>query len=392
MVWLKRILGLMILAGLILAGYFKIYLPKTTYLATPVQTGTLQATVFGIGEVSAKNIYPVTSSSGGKILTILTDEGQWVKKGQTLAQMDAVDLPDLLNQAKANLKKAEYDVVALEKTVTSLKAQLTLSKLDNKRNQTLLKKGYSAQQAYDTTFAQTSEIKANIAANQARIKSAKAQVGVQLANINALNHKLERLTLFSPIDGYVISRPAEVAQTISPTQPILQIVDPKTVWIKTHIDERLTSNIKIGQVARIILRSQPKQVLKGKVLRLSAITDPVTHEREVDVAFNHLPIPIYINSQASVTILTQTFSQVTLIPSTWITYYQGQAGVWTHTTAPYKAHFQKIEILGRNDQTIATHSLSSGTPVLRPNPQNKPLKEGMTIHLKITHSHASQQD
>ncbi|WP_292655912.1 efflux RND transporter periplasmic adaptor subunit, partial [Nitratifractor sp.] len=110
--WLKwGILALMIVGGAVLF-YKKVYLPKSTYHYETAKRGDLDLTVFGIGNVSAKNIHPIASNTGGKILKIFKDQGESVKKGDLIATLDPVDLPDQLAQAKALLEKTIYETEA----------------------------------------------------------------------------------------------------------------------------------------------------------------------------------------------------------------------------------------------------------------------------------------
>ena len=90
--------------------YNKIYVPKTTYKTISPEVGSLYVEVFGIGNVGAQNIYSINAQTGGKIVSILSDEGKWVKKGDLLVTIDTVDIPQLLEEAKISVKKANFEL------------------------------------------------------------------------------------------------------------------------------------------------------------------------------------------------------------------------------------------------------------------------------------------
>lgn len=369
-------ISLVLVAGVVL--YNKVYIPKHTFETLQPSKGDLNKEVFGIGEVGAKNIYAINAQTGGKILQIKTDEGQWVKKGDLLVVMDAVDLPQLIEEAKMSVYKAKSELHATQKELDSLLAQKILAKLTYERYKKLKEKAFVSQSEYDKAKADLESIEASIKATQAHIDSSKTEVVRLQKALDALHVKLSRYKIYAPVDGYVIARDAEVAQSVLPTQSILKIVDPKTVWIKAYIDEKISGDVKVGQSASITLRSQSNKKLSGHVSRIVAQSDAVTQEREVDVSFDNLPIPFYMNEQAEVLISTQQFKNVLKIPADLIVYKDKKAGVWVGKDG--HAHFLHVEITARTDNEIAVKNLDENTKLLIPDKYKKSFSEGMRIY------------
>ena len=112
--------------------YNKVYVPKTTYETISPEVGSLNVEVFGIGNVGAQNIYSINAQTGGKILSILSDEGMWVKKDALLVTIDTVDIPQLLEEAKISVRKANFELEASQKELYSLKAQKYLAFITHK--------------------------------------------------------------------------------------------------------------------------------------------------------------------------------------------------------------------------------------------------------------------
>ncbi|MDQ7043683.1 MAG: efflux RND transporter periplasmic adaptor subunit, partial [Sulfurimonas sp.] len=316
--------------------------------------------------------------SGGKILKILADDGDWVKKGELLVVVDGVDLFEQLEIAKANIKKSSYDLKGAKAELKNLYAQKELLEITHKRYAKLREKGFASQSEYDKANADLKGINASIVVSKARINSTQAALVVTAKNRDALQAKIERLSVYSPVDGYVISKDAQVAQNVLPTTPILKIVDPKTLWIETKIDERISSQIKLNQKATITLRSQPKRVYKGFVKRVSSMSDAVTLEREVNIAFETIPKPFYINEQAEVKIIVKRVKNVVKIPSYLVVQRSGKLGVWLAKEG--HAHFVKIEIVAQNEEEIAVFNINKESQLLVPESSKKPLSDGMKIH------------
>ncbi len=377
--YIKYIITLIVLLLGATLFFNKVYIPKTTYKVITPTRGDLQVSIRGIGNVGANDIYAITAQTGGKILAIYTDIGQWVKKGDLLIKMDGVDLPSQLSIAKATLQKAKYDIQASKNDLQNQKSQRDLVQITYERYEKLKEQNFASQAEYDKAKADLQSIDAAISASKAHINSAKAAALIASRNIDALKIKISRLKVYAPADGYIISKDAEVAQNVLPATPILQLVDAKTLWVETKIDERISSQIKLGQKASIRLRSQPSKVYEGIVKQINTISDSVTLEREIDVAFLHIPKPFFINEQAEVSIDIDTLANVEKIPLKVLVQDAGKTGVWILKES--KAYFKLVEKIAQNDEEMAIKNLDTNTQIIVPNPHKKSLKNGMKIHL-----------
>lgn len=377
--WLKyTIITLFIAIGGALF-YNKVYIVKSTFATTKPTKGDLHITVRGIGNVDAKNIYTITAQSGGEIENIYFDEGQWVKRGDLLLTIDPVDLPMLLDEQKVALKKAKQEVQTTQSDLESLKAQKTLILVTYNRYKKLLEQKYVTQAEYDKASSDLQNIDAQINASKAKIASAKLEIQRLQKSMEAIDAKLQRFKVYSPVDGYIISKEAEAAQYVLPSAPVFKIVDPKTLWVVANIDERVAKGIKLDQKASIKLRSQPNVKLKGNVERIVAISNLVTLEREIAIGFETTPIPFYINEQAEVNIKVQKYENVVKIPLNLITTKDGKKGVWVANSD--NAYFHPISILAQNDEEAAISSgIDADTELLVPTSSNKPLSNGMKIY------------
>jgi RND family efflux transporter MFP subunit len=378
---MSKIVKYSIVAALIcMAGfifYNKVYIPKSSYKTLSPTVGSLDVEVFGIGNVGAKNTYVINAQMGGKIVSILTDEGMWVKKGDLLVTMDSVEIPELLESAKISVEKAHSEVEASQKEIKSLQAQKNLALVTYSRFEKLKKQSFVSQSEYDKAKADLDAISAQLDTAKARINTGKLEVTRAKKGVESLEVKLSRYKIYAPVDGYVISRDAEVTQSMTPSQSILQIVDPKTVWIKAYIDEKISGEVRVGQKATITLRSQNDKKFSGYVKRIVAQSDAVTQEREVNIAFDTLPNPFYINEQAEVIIATKHFNNIIKIPSTAVLYQNENVGVWVNKKG--EAHFQNLQIIARGEKELGVTGVDKDVMILIPTPENKALKEGMSV-------------
>jgi RND family efflux transporter MFP subunit len=376
--WLKFLVIPLLIAIVGAVFYNKVYVVKSTFSVIKPSKGDLEVGVRGIGNVDAKNIYAITAQTGGKIEEIFFDEGMWVKKGDLLLSIDAVDLPMQSDETKLSLKKAQYEENALKSNLDSLEAQKKLIEATYNRYAKLLEQKFASQAEYDKAKSDLQNIEAQMNAAKAQIASSKSEQLRLQKSIEAIDEKLKRLKIYAPIDGYIVSKEAEKASYVLASSTIFKIVDPKTLWVKVNIDERLSNQVKLGQKAYIKLRSQPQNAIEGTIERIVAMSNLVTLEREVAVNFKNIPTPFYINEQAEVNIVVARHKDVIKIPLRLIVMKDGKKGVWT--ADQNNAYFKEISLLAQNDDEAAIASgIEADTELLIYNSSNKPLSEGMKI-------------
>ncbi|ABB44639.1 Secretion protein HlyD [Sulfurimonas denitrificans DSM 1251] len=376
--YLKYIIPGVIVVAIGAIFYNKVYVVKSTFQTIKPSIGELHVTIRGIGNVDAKNIYNITAQSGGKINEIFFDEGDFVKKGDLLLIIDSVDMPLLVEEAKASLLKAGFEASSSKESKEALEAQRTLIESTHARYKKLLEQKYLSQAEYDKAKSDLTNIDAQIASAKAKIASASSEELRLKKSIEALKEKLQRFKIYSPVDGYIISKDAELASYVLPSSTIFKIVDPKTLWIRTNIDERVASELKVGQKATINLRSKPNENIPATLQRVVATSNAVTLEREINVGFDVTPDKFYINEQAEVHVEVATYKDAIKIPAKLLRTYKEQRGVWVADGD--SALFKPIEILAQNDNEVAVKSgISAEAELLELDISKKPLSNGMKI-------------
>ena len=367
------VLFLLIIIGFGL--YKKVYIPKHTYeIVTPIK-GDLKVQVYGIGNLSAKTIYKINSEVSGRILNLNSDIGKWVKNTQLLAVIDSVDLPKKLEIEKLNLEKAKLNIQKLNKDLEVLEVKKWLLNKTFQRNKKLIKIKGISQDKYDTSKANLEEVVKEIESNRVALQIAQKEIEISAQNVESIKLQLSKFKIYSPTDGLIISRSVAIAQNVIPNEEIFEIVNPKDVWLKSYIDERVSKTLKVGDEANITLNSNPNIHYKGIVARITPVTDLVTEEREVDIVFDKLPTPFYINSQANVAITTKKYKNIYKIPVNTVVYKNKKAGVWVKNGN--KAKFEPIKIIDRNDKFVIINK--QNLKIIIPNIKKASLKNGSKV-------------
>ena len=373
----KYIIASLILGAVGFTAYNKVYIPKHTFKTISAKKDNISVSINGIGEVSSKEYYKIGSIYGGKVLDLTVNEGDFIKKGTLIANIDSVDLKNKINEVSATIKKLQSDISSLNIDKQSANASYRYQNEILKKNKQLYRKGAISGLDYTKykTNATTAQLK--IKSISAKINSLSSQKLQLTASLNGLNEKLSRFTITAPINGYIVKKYISNYAIINPNQTIIEIVNPNDIVVSTHIDTRISKDVSIGNSATITLRSSSKKYA-GKVIGIKPINNNVTYEREVDVAFSSLPVPFYLQEQAQVSINTKELNDILKIPANVVSIYKQKEGVWIVKNS--KVNFKSINILTNKDNFIATKDISTSDKIVVPYPKKKSLSNGMKIN------------
>ena len=373
----KSIILLAIITIVGFGFYKKIYIPKHTYQTTQAIKGNIDISVNGIGNVDAKNIYKIGSLYGGKINSFTINEGQYIKKGDLIAIVDSVDLSNKIDEQKALKQKLLSDTNSLKIDKQSAQVNFNYQLELFKRNKKLFKTHSISSLDYQKYLTSKDTAKLKINSLDSKIISLQNQIKQTQANINGLQKKLDLYTIVAPINGYVTKKIVTNYQIIMPNQTLVEITNPKDIWVATYIDTKQSGKINIGDTATIKLQSNNKEY-KGKVVNINPINNPITYEREVDVIFDNLPIPFYLQEQAKVKIDITTLKDVIKIPTKALVMNNKQNGTWI--LVDQKVKFKPLEILAYENKMAAVKGIDTNAKIVLTNPQKKTLSNGMTIY------------
>ncbi len=296
-----------ILAVLVLGGGVFYGVKKSRADIVTVQTGTvarqdIASVVTASGEVKPRNYVNIGANVMGRLTDILVKEGDHVRKGQLLAQLESIQATADVQAQKAALSSAEADAAAADAgvkaadenlrtnqaSVDRAKAELERSKLDYERAEQLVNDKLIARQDYDqrkaaydsasaslreasARLAQASAQRAQVASNLA---SAQRRVAQVKATVQRVSDVLEKHSSIAPLDGVVTNLPVRVGETVVPgiqnssASLIMTIADMSLITAEVKVDETDIVNMQLGQTADVTIDAIPNKTFKGRVMEI----------------------------------------------------------------------------------------------------------------------------
>jgi HlyD family secretion protein len=243
----------------------------TTYRTVPVERGNLVATIAASGTIEPEEVVDIGAQVAGQIksfgkdprdATKTIDYGTPVEQGTVLAQIDEILYKAQVDQARANLQKAEADVI-------QMKAKLYQAERDWKRAQALGSRKVISDFDYDTAKATDETARANVAVSEAAVAQAKAALQQAEANLGYC-------TIKSPVKGVIIDRRVNIGQTVvaSLNAPSLFLIakDLRRLQVWASVNEADIGHIYPGQPVHFTVDAYPEETFDGQVsqIRLNA--------------------------------------------------------------------------------------------------------------------------
>lgn len=178
----------------------------------------------------------------GRVVTLLTDEGRSVRKGERIALLDSAEYESVVAQNRALLTNAE--------------ATLDKTQKDRERYDLLFENGaISSQQmdaartAYDVAVAQRRQATAALGTSESRLRDT---------------------VLSAPVSGVVLRKDVEAGETVSAGTSVFTIGDLENPWVKVYVKEDKLGWVKLGQPAEVTVDSFPGKVYHGTVTFISS--------------------------------------------------------------------------------------------------------------------------
>jgi HlyD family secretion protein len=258
-----------------------------------VQTGKVQredlATVVSAsGEIRPKVYVNIGANAFGKITHLYVKEGDHVKKGQMLAQLENVQPSADVQSNQASLDASETDAVAASAAVRTAEADLRRAQADYDRNkldwdraQNLYKDGLIAKSDFDSRQNAWTTADAGLVQAQTRLAQAKAQkdsadghIAQARATLTHYTDLLQKTTYPAPFDGIITNLPVREGETVvigiqnAQGSTLMTLADMSVITAEVKVDETDIVNVRLGQPAEITIDAIPKKIFHGTVSQI----------------------------------------------------------------------------------------------------------------------------
>jgi HlyD family secretion protein len=216
------------------------------------------------GRIEAERV-DIASKFAGRLKTVLVKEGDLVKAGQVLAELDTAELQAQLKEAEASKVQAEQQLAQAVALVAQRNSELTLASLQLDRSLDLVRKGVTSQEIVDQRQSAKHTAEAAVNSANAEVAVAKAAIEAAQARINRLQVDIEDCALKSPRNGRVEYRLALPGEVLAAGGRVLTVLDLSDVYMTVFFPTSEAGRLRIGSEARVIFDAAPQYVVPATV-------------------------------------------------------------------------------------------------------------------------------
>ncbi|MDH4082468.1 MAG: efflux RND transporter periplasmic adaptor subunit [Nitrospira sp.] len=305
--WLIGIVMIMVIGGGGMWYWWTSGTPPIQYKTTLVDRGPITAIVTATGTVNPVVSVQVGSQVSGKVSRLFADFNSKVTKGQILAQIDQKPFKARLSQARAAVKSAKGNLAKAKVLTTQRKREFD-------RMAALRERAFVPQSDVDIAETNYQEAAANIEVLQAQLDQARAA-------LDSAELDLGYTTIYSPVDGIVVSRNVDAGQTLAAAfqTPILFVIaqDLTQMQVNANVSESDIGGVTEGKPAHFRVDAYPKEFFEGTVTQVRnapiSIQNVVTYD--VMITVNNQDLKLKPGMTANVTIVTEEKENPLRVPN-----------------------------------------------------------------------------
>lgn len=400
------ILIALVLAVVVLAAFVSLRRSQVPIRVGHAERGTITASIATNGKIEALNNFEAHAPVPTTVKKVYVQQGQWVKPGQLLLQLEDADARLQAARAEAQLKGAQAEVSAVEGGGTKeevLTTRNALVKAHAERDvaqhnveamQRLLQSGAASQAEVDAANNQLRVADANIhyleqklngRYSQQEVSHAKAQQTEARASLAAAQQLLSNSSVTAPREGVVYSVPVQQGAFVNTGDLLVQVADLHKVRVRAFVDEPDIGKLQKGQEVEVTWDALGGRTWKGtlEVLPTTVVQRGTRMVGEVTCVVDNSDLKLLPNTNVNVAVITARLENALTVPREAV--HQDAKGQYVYQVVDGVLKRRDIETSASNLTRIAVtgglpdsalialgatnmRSLDAGVPVKPVNP------------------------
>jgi len=269
------VLGVVLVGAAVVAA--NLYYRRDTGLsvqAEALRARDLEAIVSASGKVQPKRQVNVSAQTPGRVTRIAVEEGQRVKAGQFLLEIDPKQLEGQLQRGEASVAAAQSSLLGARTSVEQGRANLELARQNLKRQEDLWKEGLTTKENLEKAQNEVTVREADLRARTQDIETNEQRIKQEQAGLSTTRYNLNQIIITAPMDGLVTRRSIEEGETAvvgtmnNAGSVLLTIADMSVIEAEVEVDETEIPSVALKQEAKVTIDAVPDRTFKGRVTEI----------------------------------------------------------------------------------------------------------------------------
>ncbi len=363
--------------------------------AYEVARSDLVQSVVASGRIVTPQRVAVGAVTTGRVTRIPVSEGQSVKRGDVLIELEDFDERAAVEQARAAVAQAEAKIrqlrelglPAAQQSLVQAEAQAIQARRQYERSRELKEKGFVSQAALDDARRNLDVAESQLRAARLQVRSqgpagsesAMAQTALAQvqANLGVAQARLDETVIRAPVDGILIGRAVEPGNVVQPGRELMALAPAGETQIVVQIDEKQLSQLRLGQKALASADAFPRERFEAEVVYINPGIDPQRGSVAVKLRVPKPPDYLRQDMTVSVDIEVARREAAIVVPADAV-HDAGGAGPWALVIDGGRAERREVSLGLRGDGRVeVTGGLARGERVVPAS--NLAIKAGMRV-------------
>jgi HlyD family secretion protein len=270
----KILIGLGVLLVVAAAAGASFYFRKDKGLIVTteaIKVRDLEAVVSASGKIQPKRLVNISAETPGRVVDLAVNEGDRIKKGQFLLQIDPKSLRSRVEGTAASLESAEGSLSQLRQSVETTRVQMEQAQQTLTRQRNLWAQQLTTREALEKAENDLRSAQSALQEREKQVTTQSSRISQERSTLESARYDLTKVRMESPIDGIVTRRNIQQGETAvvgtmnNAGTVLLQLADMSVIQAEVEVDETNIPNVQFDQIARITIDAIPDRTFKGHV-------------------------------------------------------------------------------------------------------------------------------
>lgn len=234
----------------------------------------LDALVSASGKIQPKRQVNVSANTMGRVTRLAVQEGERVRAGQFLLEIDPRSLEGQVQRGEAGVAAARSSLQQARTAVEQARATLGLTRQNLKRQDELWKEGLTTRESLERAQNEVEVREAELKTSEQEIQTREEQIKQEQAGLATTRYNLSQVIISSPMEGIITRRNIEEGENVmvgtmnNAGTVLLTIADMSVIEAEVEVDETDIPTVTLGQEARVTIDAVPDRTFRGRITEI----------------------------------------------------------------------------------------------------------------------------
>jgi HlyD family secretion protein len=268
-------IGIIILGAAVAAANLWLRGPAALTVTTEtIKARDLDSVVSASGKIQPKRLVNISADTSGRVVDLAVNEGDRVKKGQFLLQIDPKSLRTRVDSGAASVNAAEASLDQQRQMIQTSRVQLEQAEKTLARQQDLWRQQLTTRETLEKAESDVRAAESGLKEREKQVGGQEARIAQERAGLESARYDLSKVRIESPIDGIVTRRNIQEGETAvigtmnNAGTVLLTLADMSVIQAEVEVDETNIPNVSVGQLAKVSIDALPDKTFAGHVTEI----------------------------------------------------------------------------------------------------------------------------